>query len=197
MSLLKILGLVLIALIPAISLYILFADMNRAEAAWLNNTMQLGGPVAAFFIILYFLSQLLQKLEHQRHDRDNPQLKKLQELEGDWKIDSSSATSGKAAISSTKLSMANGRLSLSGGTFTMSGENAEATGVGDWTCELAVSDGERLAYIYRFTEHGDNPGVWQGIADVRRVQGNALVFKGTWQVFGHKHHSGQIKLERV
>lgn len=197
MLLLKLFVLVLIALLPAVLLYHLFADLNTANAAWLNNTVQLGGPVGAFSAFLYFLVQKLRQLENDQFERANPLLVELRELEGDWRVRATSAGSGKTAESTTEFSVDAGSLQLSGGHFAVVGGDTDSEGMGDWVCELAVCDGNRLAYFYRLTDMTDEQSVWQGIVDARRVAGDSVAFEGNWHVIGNQHHDGQIKLEKL
>ncbi|MDJ0911445.1 MAG: hypothetical protein QNI99_19830 [Woeseiaceae bacterium] len=197
MLLLKLFALVVIALLPAVLLYYLFSDMNAANAAWMNNSIQLGGPVAAFFAFLYFLERKLRQLEALKHDRANPLLKELQKFEGNWKIKATSGSSGKTAESTTELSLDAGNLQLSGGRYVVVKDGSDPKGMGDWECELAVCDGDRLAYFYRLTDLSEDHSVWQGIVDARRVPGDALAFEGSWHVVGKDHHNGRIGLKKL
>lgn len=182
--------LVALSLAPAVLLYLLFGELSTASVE--RTGVKLGGPVAAFFVALYLLWSIYQKMQK----ADNPAETRLMPLTGRWRIESRSATSGRKASSQTKMALEGGELQISGGTFFALGVDGRAgDAIGSWTVEMAVSDGRRLKYFYSLTDNLAQHSNWKGLVEVA-WQDNAspATLSGTWEVMGKEHHQGTITL---
>src|SRR5262245_32223151 len=73
-----------LSLITTIALFLLFGELNSAIIE--KPTLKLGGPVAAFFAILYLLWRIYKGVRL----IDNPLELRLQPLVGQWRIESTS-----------------------------------------------------------------------------------------------------------
>jgi|SRR5262245_4664897 len=132
-----------LSLITTIALFLLFGELNSAIIE--KPTLKLGGPVAAFFAILYLLWRIYKGVRL----IDNPLELRLQPLVGQWQIESESNVSGRKASSSTTIDLDDGELRIYGGTFFMvTADGSKGGAIGDWSVEMAVSDGRRLKYFY-------------------------------------------------
>lgn len=191
--LITIAALVAISLTVSISLFMLFGELN--SAFFEQTSLRLGGPVAAFFVILYLLWYMYKSM----HRYENPLEERLEPLVGSWKIESKSSESGRSATSTTRMFIEDGVLCLDGGTFfSTPASGAEGDAIGDWNVIMVISDGRRLKYFYTLTENPVNPVTWKGLVEVAlQDDPGGPAFHGTWQVLGRNFHSGTIVMRKV
>lgn len=187
-------GLVIIALIPAVLLYLLFGDIN--SATFEKTGVKLGGPMAAFFVVLLLLWRMYKHMLA----NDNPLESQLAPLEGCWQLESVSNGSKRKASSETAIELDDGELRISGGTFfALSPEGSRGNPIGNWSVEMAVSDGRRLKYFYHLTDNLAQQSSWKGLVEATlQDDGKQPVFVGTWQVLGSgkEAHAGTITLTK-
>lgn len=185
--------LVALSLGVSISLFMLFGELN--SAVFEQTTVRLGGPVAAFFIILF----LLWRMYRSKYMDDNPLEERLEPLVGLWRIESKSSVSGRFATSTTRIYIQDGALCLDGGTFFRATEGgAQGEAIGNWNVEMAISDGWRLKYFYTLTENPTDPVTWKGLVEAAlQDDPGGPAFHGTWQVLGRNFHSGTIVMRKT
>jgi len=184
--------LVLLALLPAVLFYYLFGELNKAGVEWSGKSVQLGGPVAAFFAILWFLGNMFRKMSP-----PNSLQKHLEGLAGAWAIESESQASRRQARSTTVMKIENGALRIEGGVFReVANEGDEGKSIGDWNTEIAVFDGYRLLYVYNLSD--SQLEQWKGVvrASLNTIE-KTPTFDGTWQVFGPRVHQGKIHMKKL
>lgn len=188
-------ALVIIALIPAVLLYLLFGDIN--SASFEETGVKLGGPMAAFFVVLSLLWRMYKHMQA----KDNPLESQLAPLEGSWQIESTSNHSQRKASSETDIAMDDGELRINGGTFfAINADGSRGKPIGNWSVEMAVSDGRRLKYFYHLTDDLAQQSSWKGLVEAT-LQDNDKhpFFIGTWQVLGQgkETHAGTITLKKL
>lgn len=186
--------LVLFALVPAVLLYYLFGVLNQAGVEWSGKSVQLGGPVAAFFAVLWFISNMYFKISP-----PNPLEKQLKSLVGNWIIESDSYESGRKAYSTAVMKVENGSLHIEGGVFREEAIKGEKEGkvIGDWGSEIAVFDGNHLLYLYTLTDRKAVQSTWKGVVRASlSVSEGVPSFVGIWQVFGPIFHEGEIRIRK-
>ena len=190
------LTLVIVSLIPAILLFLLFGKLNSADLIWAGDQrLQLGGPVAAFFITLTTLWQMYKGMR----TIENPVEEKLKNLVGSWEIESRSSGHGRKARSVTTIALDDGELCIKGGTFfDVAVDGSKGDAIGDWTAEMAVSDGHKLKYFYYLTDSLATSPTRKGLVELV-LQENIKIptFHGTWQVIGKESHSGTIIMKKA
>jgi hypothetical protein len=187
--------LILLPLFPAVFLYVLFGELNSAGVQWSGTyAVQLGGPVAAYVIVLGIAWRIYKKL----YVLENPLEPLLKELEGKWHVESKSAAAGRKAQSETTIMLDDGALRVDGGTFfSVTEDGSKGESIGQWHAEMAVSDGRRLKYFYTLTDSLASPSTWRGLVEADVQPGSKPpTFRGTWQVIGKDFHSGSIVLTK-
>lgn len=184
--------LVILSLTPAFLLYNVFGSLNSAFFEQLP--IKLGGPIAAFFATLVTLNGMYRSSVND----ENLAKTKLRPMLGNWTIHSYSTLSGKAAISETTIENDNGELSIKGGTFFQVQPNkSRGPAIGDWTVDMAVTDGRRLQYVYTLNDMAANGHVWKGFVTATLAsERRPMVLEGVWQVFGPEYHKGTIRLSK-
>jgi len=152
--------------------------------------------VAAFFVALYVLWKMYLRIV-----ASGSRLQaRLQSLVGNWRVDSKSGESDRRAVSGTTIELEGGELRLGGGTFfAVNADGSKGDAMGNWTVDMAVSDGRRLKYFYTFRD--EDPKVlstWNGLVEVDlQPDPKQLRLEGTWQVLGAKYHRGSISLTKL
>ena len=207
LPILKILGLVTIALIPAVALYLLFGELSSATVQW-SDEASLGGPVAAFFATLLLLNQIHKRMigEDRAEDVEAEVKARLGStrlrsemadlIAGTWEIRSEAMSTGRQGLSRTEIGFKDGHVEISGGT--LANQAAPDVVVGDWHCEMAVFDGNRLLYSYVMNDQDSTHPVSRGVVlALLQKEGGETKLVGTWQMFGGDAHSGKIELARV
>lgn len=187
---------ILLPLLPAVLLYMLFGELNSAGVQWTGTyAVQLGGPVAAYVSVLVIAWRIYKKL----YVLVNPLESILRGLEGNWHIESKTGTSGRKAQSGTKIVLDDGALRIDGGTFfSVAADGSKGDPIGQWSAEMAVSDGRRLKYFYTLTDSLAAPSTWRGLVEADLQPGSkSPAFRGTWQVIGKEFHSGTIVLTKA
>ena len=188
-------GLTLLALIPAVLLYSLFAG-NEATVTAGGETMKFGGPIAAFVGFFILVTNVYNRMASKNPNLTPLILDKVRPLAGVWDIESvSHGASKNVRTSEVTLETTDTGISLSGGSFeslATAGKPAEL--LGQWECEVAFSDGRRLVYIYNVTEAGPDKGTTRGVVDA--VLSGTDCFKGTWATIGDHYHSGTITMRK-
>lgn len=187
--------LILLSLIPAILLFLLFGQLNSANVKWTGHQeVQLGGPVAAFFVTLTSLWQMYKHMT----TKDNPLEAKLEALRGTWEVEARSGGGGRTAYSETGIGISDGELRISGGTFfDVAAGGARGKAIGSWNVEMAVSDGRRLKYFYALTDMLADRSTWRGLAELALQEDSPTpTFSGNWQVIGKEIHVGEITMKR-
>lgn len=183
--------LVILSLAVAISLYLLFGELNKAGVQWTGTqAFQLGGPIAAFFVTL----TVLWRMYKQAQKIDNPLESRLKSLVGEWQLESQSDQNKRNARSKTTIEFTGGELCISGGTFF----DADGKPIGDWNTEMAFSNGNKLKFFYTLTDALAAQSVWKGAVEVN-LQPNSkpLLLQGTWQVLGKEFHRGIITMTKI
>ena len=190
LRLLPLVVLMVLSLTPSILLYYLFGSLNSAVFDQLP--IKLGGPIAFFFA--FFLK--LGGMYRDSVKDDNDSARRLDPMLGNWTINSRSAISGKQASSETMIENDDGELSMKGGTFFLIEQNgSRGLAIGDWTVDMAVTDGRRLQYVYTLNDMTNHGRVWKGFVSVTLVsERRPLLLEGVWQVFGSEYHNGTIQL---
>jgi len=184
--------LVVLALLPAILLFWLFGQLNSAVIE--QTGLKLGGPVAAFFAVLYFLWKMYKEMRF----ADNPLEGRLQPLVGSWRIESKSAGSDRRASSGTNIELKDGELQITGGTFFAVGtDGSKGNAIGSWNAEMAVSDGYRLKYFYTLTDSLGSLTTSRGLVEAALEDAaSEPTFRGTWQALGKEFHSGELTIKK-
>lgn len=185
--------LTLLSLLPAVLLFLLFGELNSAGVTLTGGkAVQLGGPTAVFFIALTLLWQMYKYML----EKDNPLESKLQNLIGLWKVESTSGSSGREAVSETTIEFDDGQLLIGGGTFFDVGKNGtKGDPIGEWSVDIAVSDGRRIRYFYSLKDSIASR-TWKGVAEMTYQSDPAPSLYGTWQVTGKEYHSGKITMTK-
>jgi hypothetical protein len=187
--------LLVLSLIPAILLYLLFGKLNSANVQWTGKqVVELGGPVAFFFITLWFLWHMYKHM----NATDNPLESQLGPLGGTWEVEASSTESGRKARSGTGIALQDGELRISGGTFfDIAADGARGEAIGSWNVEMAVSDGRRLKYFYTLTDMLADHSTSRGLAELTLQDDSPIpTFYGNWQVIGKEIHAGVITMKK-
>ncbi len=182
-------ALVGISLCPAVLLYLLFGNMNSAGMEWAGSYgARFGGPVAAFIGVLLILWKMYQA---------NPLEPRLRRLEGNWEIESTSSGDGRKALSTTRVELQDGELRVTGGTFfDVDAQGQRGKPIGQWTVEMAVSDGRRIKYFYSL-EDRLSAMIWRGLVEMALENDAGQVFSGNWQVLGgQRFHCGEISMRK-
>lgn len=192
LRLLPLAAVVALSLAPSVLLYQLFGSLNSAFFEQLP--IKLGGPIAAFFATMVSL----WKMYRSSVNDDNRAELRLAPMLGNWSIHSRSSQSGKQAVSETKIENDGGELSIEGGTFfQVEKNNVKGPPIGDWTVDMAVTDGRRLQYVYTLNDMAYGGRVWKGFVSLTLMtQGKPVVLSGVWQVFGPEYHRGTIELRK-
>ncbi|QDF28673.1 hypothetical protein [Halarcobacter anaerophilus] len=183
----------ILALVTTIILYLSFKDLNVAKITTTGSQMiELGGPVAAFFIIFYAIFRIYNHIGTSNLE------KKLQKLKGTWKVESKSTSTNKKAESETTIKFEEGQLIFGGGEFKEIGKKTNNEIIGRWSVDIAVSDGKSVNYFY--TLHDDSDGhnhPWKGIVQMDFAEHPSPTLSGTWQVIGEtEYNSGQIIMRK-
>lgn len=187
--------LLLLPLLPAVLLYVLFGELNSAGVQWSEAyAVQLGGPVAAYVIVLLIAWLIYKKL----YVLENPLEPLLEALEGKWHLKSKSRETGRNAQSETTIVLDDGALRIDGGTFfSVTEDGSKGDSIGQWHADMAVSDGRRLKYFYTLTDLLASPSTWRGLVEADlQPDSKPPTFRGTWQVIGKEVHSGSIVLTK-
>lgn len=190
--LLILMALVAISLVPAVLLYMLFGDLNSAAID--NTGLKLGGPVAAFFVVLSFLWRMYKFML----TRENPLESRMEALTGSWQLESTSGHSQRKARSETTIKIDDGELRIDGGTFfAVNNDGSKGNPIGNWSVEMAVCDGRRLKYFYHLTDNLVQQSSWKGLVEASlQEDAGQPEFVGTWQVLGKEAHAGTIILKK-
>ena len=172
---------IILALIPAVILYLLFQGENVAEYVKESEGIKLGGPAALFVIILlielrYLSRKTVDKLAN---------LKK--ELAGTWGVTAVSADQHNA-VSNCDITVEDNELAISGGQF-MEGDNP----LGSWSVDCLFLSKNKLVYLYRLKETGGTGKYWKGLVDLNISQHDGKTnMAGSWEVIGPEYRSGTI-----
>lgn len=185
--------LTLLSLLPAVLLFHLFGELNSAGVTLTGGkAVQLGGPTAVFFIAL----TLLWKMYRVMLEIDTDFEAKVHNLIGLWKVESTSETSGRKAISETTIAFDDGQLIIGGGTFFDVGQNGvKGTPIGEWSVDIAVSDGRKVKYFYSLKD-STALQAWKGVVEMTYQSDPNPSLYGTWQVTGKEYHSGNITMTK-
>lgn len=184
----------LVSLAAATLLYFLFGRLNTAGYEWVGNKeVQLGGPIAAFVIVLatcpFIYNQINNSLE-----------KRLKNIVGTWEIESESSKQKRKAHSETTIELVNEELHVSGGTFfDVDANGIKGAAIGVWDTDMAISDGHKLTYLYNLRDNLSSSSAWRGIAELT-LQGdmNNQTLVGRWQIIGGNDvHNGQIVMKKI
>lgn len=174
---------VIIALIPSIVLYWIFKDLNIA--AFKESGLELGGPAALFFVVLYTALRYFQK------KYEDPLAELKRELKGMWLISSESAKR-HTATSTCDIEYKEGNLNMSGGQFT-SGDKV----IGPWHADAIFLKNDQFLYIYELTEAGGTGATWKGLVTLNILKkDDKLSLQGCWETIGSEYKHGTIVYER-
>jgi hypothetical protein len=157
--------------------------------------VQLGGPVAAYVVILLIMNSVHKRLS-KKHD---PLASWKRQLVGEWAVSSISHPSAKEATSNcTALLADSGDLVMHGDFLLSNGLN-----MGHWYTEKLWRYGEKLCYLYILQEPSTKV-VWCGHVELNVALRRRVFFflskpqkmNGTWFVYGPTQKSGSIEFMR-
>jgi hypothetical protein len=187
-----------LALLPAIALYLLFPG-NSADVSLAGQAIKLGGPIGAFTATFLLLAHFYNKLAVKAPELPVLVREKIAPLKGIWHISSwSDGPTAARRVSTVTIGASETGIELTGGSFEEPPESASAGQlVGQWNCDIAFFDGHRLLYIYDLEDTHLHRRRHRGIVDAQLVAGTAPpCFKGTWQTLGDLRHCGRITLTK-
>lgn len=185
----------LVPLIPAVILYLLFETDNFAAYQDEIPGIELGGPIAAYFILMIAGDRIFRGLfDIQEQD---PELEEIisnyrdyenvaTELQGEWEFTTAFRQSPEAEQEETR---GNTRVQKSRYRLRMDGDWLDENGnlQGQWWAKQVFLDEQELVYLFNVPDR-DNPGSQLNglgrVAIQRDSNGHVAKLQGTWNVLG-------------
>lgn len=176
---------ILLALVPSIVLYLIFKDSNTATFKGMN--IELGGPAALFFIVLY----AAQKYALKKNSIQDQFSELRGDLVGSWQI--SSDTSDKHTLISTcDIKDENGNLCISSGQFISDDGNK-----GAWHVDAVFLNRNQLLFTYEMIDAGSTGAHWKGLVSLEITKKDRIIFLcGYWGLIGKELH-GTIRFTKL
>lgn len=171
----------ILALIPSIVLYLIFQDLN--QATFRETGIELGGPAALFFIVLYSALRFIKKRPYSA----DPLAQTKREISGSWKVTAESAH-GHKAESTCNIEYLEGNINITGGQFISQGK-----AIGTWQVLGFFLNNNSLTYVYQLTEAGGSGMSVKGLVTLN-IEKNQL--SGFWEQIGKEYKSGTINYVR-
>jgi len=181
-------------MLPSVIMYKMFGTMNLSKYKGVNKGMQLGGPIAAYFIIMLTIFHYTNKIDSDLVAYMDRQQEIHADYTGTWVTVSqykdeegvAQQGKGKAYIKHDRLGY---RLIMNGVYLNEQGLTA-----GSWEADDVLVNRQKLVFLWSINSLDPDAGMLAGVGKLRTTYdtvGNLIEMRGNWGMIG-KPTSGSM-----
>jgi hypothetical protein len=183
---------VIIPVLPAWIMYKQFGGQNFSRYQGLNRSVQLGGPIAAYFIIMItiFSFEYNTNMELVNTMRDCNKIQ--QEYVGNWvAVSMHKDETGEVLVTNGKVFIRweNSKLIING-TYGSDGED-----IGSWSADELIANEEKLIFIWQVATLDETVGYVTGVGILmvtKKKKKKVVELRGNWGVIGAPVSGGMV-----